>query len=86
MCSSDLNFLSWPMMMLSGVWFSLEGTPQLLQWAANVFPLTHMLYGARAIMLDGQDLLQLWPHVLALVATSVLFLALGAWGFRWRVD
>lgn len=81
-----LNLLTWPMMLLSGVWFSMEGTPRVLQWAAQLLPLTHMLTGARAIMLDGQGLLDLWPQVAALVAISVFSLSLGAWWFRWRVD
>ena len=81
-----LNLLTWPMMLLSGVWFSMEGTPQVLQWAAQLLPLTHMLAGARAIMLDGQGLLELWPQLAALAAISVGSLGLGAWWFRWRVD
>ncbi len=81
-----LNVLTWPMMLLSGVWFSMEGTPQVLQWAAQMLPLTHMLTGARAIMLDGKSLLDLWPQVAALTAISVGSLSLGAWWFRWRVD
>ncbi len=36
-----------------GVWFSLEGSPEWVQWAAKIFPLTHLLDAARAIMLDG---------------------------------
>lgn len=81
-----LNMLSWPMMVLSGVWFSMEGTPAALQALARVFPLTHMLDGARAIMLDGKDLLEIWPAVLTLTGMTVLFLALGASAFRWRND
>lgn len=81
-----LNLLSWPMMLLSGVWFSMEGTPQVLQWAAQLLPLTHMLEGARAIMLDGKGLLDVWPQVAALLSISAGALGLGAWWFRWRVD
>ena len=48
-----LNLLTWPMMLLSGIWFSLEGSPRWVQWIAHVFPLTHALDAARAVMLDG---------------------------------
>ena len=48
-----LNLLTWPMMLLSGVWFSLEGSPSWVQWVAGIFPLTHVLDAARAVMLDG---------------------------------
>jgi ABC-2 type transport system permease protein len=81
-----LNLLTWPMMLLSGVWFSMEGTPQVLQWTAQLLPLTHMLDGARAIMLDGKGLFDLGPQIAALLAISTASLGLGAWWFRWRVD
>ena len=38
------------MMLLSGVWFSLEGTNPMIQKVAQFLPLTHLVYGARTIM------------------------------------
>jgi ABC-2 type transport system permease protein len=81
-----LNLLTWPMMLLSGIWFSLEGSPRWVQWVAHVFPLTHVLDAARAVMLDGAGLAQIAPHLLFLGATAFAFLAFGAWSFRWRID
>ena len=81
-----LNLLTWPMMLLSGIWFSLEGSPRWVQWVAHVFPLTHVLDAARAVMLDGAGLAQIAPHLLFLAATAFAFLAFGAWSFRWRID
>jgi ABC-2 type transport system permease protein len=81
-----LNLLTWPMMLLSGVWFSLEGSPRWVQWVAHVFPLTHILDAARAVMLDGAGLRQIAPHLVYLAATALAFLAFGAWSFRWRID
>jgi ABC transporter DrrB family efflux protein len=81
-----LNLLTWPMMLLSGIWFSLEGSPRWVQWVAHVFPLTHVLDAARAVMLDGAGLTQIAPHLLFLGATALAFLAFGAWSFRWRID
>jgi ABC-2 type transport system permease protein len=46
-----LNLMTWPMMLVSGIWFSLEGSPRWVQWAAHIFPLTHLLDAARAVML-----------------------------------
>jgi ABC-type multidrug transport system permease subunit len=71
------------MMMLSGVWFSLEGAPQAVQTAASVFPLTHVLAAARAVMLDGATLADIAPSLLTLSLLSVVFLAIGARIFRW---
>ncbi|MEE8427673.1 MAG: ABC transporter permease [Woeseiaceae bacterium] len=78
-----LNLINWPMMLLSGVWFSLEGAGAVVQQAANVFPLTHVLKSARAVMLDGATLFDVAPSLLAMTAMSVIFLALGARFFRW---
>ncbi|HEV2286208.1 MAG TPA: ABC transporter permease [Steroidobacteraceae bacterium] len=81
-----LNILTWPMMLLSGIWFSLEGSPHWVQLVAHVFPLTHLLDAARAVMLDGAGLAQIAPNLLYLAATTLVFLAFGAWSFRWRID
>jgi ABC-2 type transport system permease protein len=81
-----LNVLTWPMMLLSGIWFSLEGSPRWVQWAAHLFPLTHLLDAARAVMLDGAGIAQIAPNLLYLAGTTLLFLAFGAWSFRWRIE
>jgi ABC-type multidrug transport system permease subunit len=81
-----LNLLTWPMMLVSGIWFSLEGSPRWVQWAAHVFPLTHVLEGGRAVMLDGAGIAQIAPNLLYLGVTALIFLTFGAWSFRWRVE
>src|SRR5262249_15121583 len=81
-----LNLLTWPMMLLSGIWFSLEGSPQWVRWVAGIFPLTHVLDAARAAMVEGAGLAELAPHMLYLAATALVLLAFGAWSFRWRYD
>ena len=81
-----LNMITWPMMILSGVWFSLEGAPQWLQVVAQLFPLTHILEAARSIMTDGASLWQLRGTLFALTAMSLVFLTLSAVLFRWEGD
>ena len=79
-----LNLINWPMMLLSGVWFSLEGAGPALQNLAKIFPLTHILDGARAVMLDGAGIIDIAPNLITLVVMSIVFLALGAGSFRWN--
>jgi len=79
-----LNLLSWPMMFLSGVWFSLEGIHPWLQKLALIFPLTHLINGARAIMLDGAGFVDIIPYLATLTFMSALLLAIGAYTFRWQ--
>ena len=81
-----INLVSWPMMLLSGVWYSLEGAPKWLRMAAEALPLTQMLEAARAIMLDGAGMAGILPRLAALVAMTVLFLAIAGASFRWRPD
>ena len=86
LANGAINLASWPMMLLSGVWFSLEGAPSWLQAAARALPLTQMLDAARAVMLDGAGLAQVLPHLGWLAAMTLLFLGVAAAGFRWRAD
>lgn len=79
-----LNVLSWPMMFLSGVWFSVEGIHPLLQKLALALPLTHVIDAARAIMIDGAGLADISGNIITLSAMTIAFLALGARIFRWE--
>ncbi|MGD9599042.1 MAG: ABC transporter permease [Steroidobacteraceae bacterium] len=81
-----LNTLTWPMMLLSGVWFSLEGSPDWIRFVAKLFPLTHILDAARAVMIDGAGLRAIAPQLGYLAATTLVFLGFGAWSFKWRAD
>jgi ABC-2 type transport system permease protein len=86
LANGAINLASWPMMLLSGVWFSLEGAPVWVQNAARALPLTQMLEAARAVMLDGAGIREVLPNIGWLAAMTVLFLAIAATGFRWRAD
>ena len=78
-----LNLFSWPMMFFSGVWFSLEGATPIMHSIAEIFPLTHVTAAARAIMIDGAELVDISYHLIVLVAQSVIFTLFGAWFFKW---
>lgn len=79
-----LNLFSWPMMFLSGVWFSLEGAHPLMQKFALLLPLTHVTAAAREIMIDGAGIIDIADHLLALGISSVILLWIGARIFRWE--
>ena len=81
-----LNLVTWPMMVISGVWFSIEGSPAAIQWLAQARPLTHVLTAARAVMLDGAGLAQVLPELAILGGMAFGFLLLGAVLFRWGRD
>lgn len=79
-----LNLLSWPMMLLSEVWFSLEGARPWVKNVSLIFPLTHLTEGVRKIMNDGASLYDIRYNIIALTVMSVLFLSAGSLLFRWR--
>jgi len=79
-----LNLLSWPMMFLSGVWFSLEGAHPWMQKFALILPLTHVTDAAREIMIDGAGIVQISDHLLVLGISSVILLLIGARIFQWE--
>ena len=79
-----LNLVTWPMMLLSGVWFSLEAAAPWVKSVANIFPLTHILNAARSVMIDGAGLSDVAPTLIVLLSMSAIFLVLASAMFRWR--
>ncbi len=79
-----LNMVTWPMMLLSGAWFSLEGTHEWVRQLAQLFPLTHVIDASRAIMNEGATLAQVMPQVAILAGMGVVTLAIGAAIFKWE--
>jgi ABC-2 type transport system permease protein len=65
-----------PQIFLCGVIWPVEQMPDYLQWLSTVLPLTYAVEGLRDIMLEGQNLLDVWLELVVLVAfaavTSVL--------------
>lgn len=81
-----LNFISWPMMLLSGLWFALDETPPLVQQLSLAMPLTHLVNAARAIMLDGAGFSSIADELLILSLISVVLMAIAARAFRWQKE
>ena len=82
--SGVLNFISWPMMFLSEVWFSLEGSPVWIQKISLLFPLTHLLRAARRVINEGATLYQVQGECWLLLGFSLFFISLAAWMFSWN--
>lgn len=79
-----LNLAILPMMVLSGVWFSLEGSHPFIQYVAQILPLTHIVNASRAIMTEGAGLIEISNSLLILTGMSLLFLLIAARIFRWE--
>ncbi len=79
-----LNVLTWPMLLLSGVWFSMEGTSPAAQAISQVLPLTHLVSAARRVMIDGVGVAQVLPEIAILGGTGLFLLLIAARLFRWN--
>ncbi len=79
-------FVFLPSILLSGFMFPFAGMPKVVQWLAEVLPLTHFIRLIRGIMLRGAGLVELWPDVLALAAFTVVMMTLAISRFRKRLD
>ena len=79
-----LNFISWPMMFLSEVWFSLEGAPAWVKSVSKIFPLTHILTAVRKVMHDGAGIMDVGIEITILTLMTLVFLSLGAGLFSWN--
>ncbi|RDY67095.1 ABC transporter permease [Lysobacter soli] len=79
-------FVFLPSILLSGFMFPFAGMPKVVQWLAEILPLTHFLRLIRGIMLRGAGLFELWPDVLALLAFIMVMMTLAISRFRKRLD
>jgi ABC-2 type transport system permease protein len=79
-------FVFLPSILLSGFMFPFAGMPKLVQWIAEVLPLTHFLRLIRGVMLRGAGLWEMWIDVLALAVFTLVMMALAILRFRKRLD
>ena len=79
-------FVFLPSILLSGFMFPFAGMPVVIQWLAEILPLTHFLRIIRGVMLRGANLPSLWPDVLALIAFTIVMMTAAILRFRKRLD
>ncbi|KGQ18651.1 ABC-type multidrug transport system, permease component [Lysobacter dokdonensis DS-58] len=79
-------FVFLPSILLSGFMFPFAGMPKIIQWLAEVLPLTHFLRLVRGIMLRGASLWELWPETIALIAFTAVMMTAAILRFRKRLD
>lgn len=79
-------FVFLPSILLSGFMFPFAGMPKVVQWIAEVLPLTHFLRLIRGVMLRGAGLWEMWTDVLVLAAFTLVMMTLAILRFRKRLD
>ncbi len=81
--ASYANLITFPMLFLSGVFFSLESAPAWLQPITRLLPLSYLVDALREPMTRGAGLEQIWPDLLVLAGTFVVAMILAVRFFRW---
>lgn len=79
-------FFFLPSLLLSGFMFPFQAMPSWAQTIGNALPLTHFLIIARGILLKGNGLEQLWPHIWPILLFTVIVLAAGLKTYRRTLD
>lgn len=69
------------MLLVSGVYYSVEVLPPWLRWASSLSPATYTLRGIREALLKGASVRDLVPELLVLALMGVVFIPLGLWLF-----
>jgi ABC-2 type transport system permease protein len=82
--SGIMNLIMMPMWVLSGVFFSSSRFPEAVQPLIHALPLTAVVDGLRAIMLEGATLGAIGGELLVLAVWLVVGFAVALKIFRWQ--
>jgi ABC-2 type transport system permease protein len=81
--SGLMNLVMMPMWIFSGVFFSYERFPAVIQPLIKVLPLTALNDALRASILEGTPLIHQWPRLLIMGAWGGVSFLLALKWFRW---
>jgi ABC-2 type transport system permease protein len=82
--ASYANLITFPMLFLSGVFFTLDSAPSWLQPLTKVLPLRYLVNALREPMTRGRGLGTIWIDLLVLVATFLVGMIIAVRFFRWE--
>ncbi len=81
--ASYANLVTFPMLFLSGIFFSMENAPAWLRPITKVLPLPYLVDALREPMSFGNGLSAIWLDLLALMLTFIIAMAIAVRFFRW---
>jgi ABC-2 type transport system permease protein len=79
-----INFVVFPMMVLSGIFFSYQNFPDWSLPAIRLLPLSMLTDGIRSIFNEGAGYHEVTIPILILTATGVVFFTAGLKIFKWH--
>jgi ABC-type multidrug transport system permease subunit len=81
--SGLMNAVVIPMWIGSGLFFSIERFPEVVQPLLKLLPLTPLIGALRSVMMEGAGLMELGPQIGLILAWGVISFALALRWFRW---
>lgn len=78
------NLVTFPQMILSGIFFPIESLPELVQPVANFLPLSFISNGLREIAINGATLADLLPDILGMIIWAIIAMVLAIKLFVWK--
>ncbi|MDI7203003.1 ABC transporter permease [Leptospira santarosai] len=78
-----INAVTFPMMILSGIFFSYQNFPEVVLPIIKNLPLTLMADSLRTVFIEGADFSSVLPAVVSLFIYGIVFLFIGNKIFRW---
>jgi ABC-2 type transport system permease protein len=69
------------LLLISGVYYSVDILPGWMQVLSNFSPATYVLHGVRAGLIDGEGITSLLGDVWPLLLMGIVFIPLGLWAF-----
>jgi ABC-type polysaccharide/polyol phosphate export permease len=82
--SGLMNLVMVPMWLGSGIFFSYQRFPEAFHPLLRLLPLTGLNDALRAVMIDGESLLQQGPELAVMAIWCVATFALALKIFRWE--
>ena len=79
-------FFFLPSILLSGFMFPFRGMPDWAQWLGSGLPLTHFLRIVRGILLKGNGVAEIAPHLWPLLLFLAVAMAVGVKRYRQTLD
>lgn len=81
--ASYANLITFPMLFLSGVFFSIDSAPTWLQPITKVLPLAYLVDGLRNVMTRGQGFSSIWIDLVVLLGVFAAAMIFAVRFFKW---
>ena len=81
--SGLMNLVMLPMWIFSGVFFSADRFPEVMQPLVRILPLTQLINSLRAVILEGAGFLDVVPAMIVMAAWALFTFLIALKIFRW---